>query len=489
MRLLLAFFLAAGPAAALDVPTGTVPKIDGKLGKEEWAGSVALKAGSGVLRLKIARGALCMALEMRAPYAGERLDLHVTDSKGRVYVRHSLHPACYLPGFPFMPIAPVLVYRGEFARRADARVATPRGCRVRARVHAKKNRWTIEAAISMDALELTAPGRHHFFVEVVDPFGPKEHVTFTPPAPAGKGPEAWPLFAAPGLKAAKLFKTPTEDEVRRTEARIFGDRVARMTRNEPKEAPLREALIGQKNNAAIKELVRILSTGTERDGQDLFGRVTLVHVLRRANRLDEAARVLDALVTEMDFVSGLPPVMVERFELLFALGRFGDAAEVGRALDLSTLVEMAEESGRAWQAELLIKAPNPAQLRITTSKGPVTVELFSQEGAAAFLLKAAKAGELDGVEFGEVTGGVSARAGFETKAKKPRAEIDPNRRHWRGSVGVAWSSGGPALYFTTKRTAWLDDKSPVVGRVVKGQDVVDQLESGDTIRNVEVGRR
>jgi len=327
-------------------------------------------------------------------------------------------------------------------------------------------------------------------VEAVDPFGGKERVTFTPPEPTGKGPEAWPLFAAPGLESAKLFETPTEDEVRTTEAHIFGDRVARMTQAEPKEGALREALDGKKNNAAIKELVRILTTGVQRDGQDLFGRATLVHILRRANRLDESARVLDALVTEMDFASELPPVLVERFELLFALGRFGDAAEVGRRLGLPALVQMAGESGRAWQAELLIKTPNPARLRITTSKGPVTIELFSQEGAAAFLLKAAKAGELDGVEFGEVTGGVLARARFETKAKKPQAEIDPKRHHWRGSVGVSWGSGGkPEFYFTMKRMTWLDAKSPVVGRVTAGQDVVDQLEHGDTIRNVEVGRR
>ena len=102
MRPLLALLLAAGPAAALDVPTGPMPKIDGILDKEEWAGALKLRAGSGVLRLKVAQGALCMALEMEAPYAGERLDLHVTDSKGRVYVRHSFHPACYLPRFPFM---------------------------------------------------------------------------------------------------------------------------------------------------------------------------------------------------------------------------------------------------------------------------------------------------------------------------------------------------------------------------------------------------
>ncbi|MCZ6785765.1 MAG: peptidylprolyl isomerase [Planctomycetota bacterium] len=487
---MLALLLASGPAAALDVPEGAMPKIDGNLAKEEWAGAVALKAGRGTLRLRVAQGALCLALEMEAPYAGERLDLHVTDSKGRVYVRHSLHPACYLPRFPFMPIAPVLVYRGEFARRAEARVATPHGCLARARIHTKEKRWTLEAAISMDALELTTPGHHHFLVEAVDPFGEKERLTFTTPDPTGKGPEAWPLFVAPGLESAKLFETPTEDEVRGTEARIFGDRVARMTQAEPKEGPVREAFDGQKNNAKIKELVRVLTTGVERDGQDLFGRVALAHVLRRANRLDESAQVLDALVTEMDFASGLKPVLVERFELLFALGRFDDAAQVGGRLGLPTLVRLAGESGRAWHAELLIKTPDPARLRIRTSKGSVTIELFSQEGAAAFLLKAAKAGELDGAEFGEVTGGVQARARFETSAKKPQAEIDPKRHHWRGSVGVSWGRGGkPELYFTTKRMPWLDAKSPVVGRVVTGQDVVDRLEHGDTIRNVEVGRR
>ena len=55
MRPLLALLLAAGPAAALDVPTGPMPKIDGILEKEEWAGALALRAGSGVLRLKVAQ--------------------------------------------------------------------------------------------------------------------------------------------------------------------------------------------------------------------------------------------------------------------------------------------------------------------------------------------------------------------------------------------------------------------------------------------------
>lgn len=49
-------------------------------------------------------------------------------------------------------------------------------------------------------------------------------------------------------------------------------------------------------------------------------------------------------------------------------------------------------------------------------------------------------------------------------------------------------SNGSQFFITHKETAWLDGKHSVFGRVVEGQDVVNKIAGGDTLKTVKILR-
>ena len=48
------------------------------------------------------------------------------------------------------------------------------------------------------------------------------------------------------------------------------------------------------------------------------------------------------------------------------------------------------------------------------------------------------------------------------------------------------NSGGSQFFITHVPTAWLDGKHAIFGEVTKGQDVVDAIEKGDKITDIEI---
>ena len=71
-----------------------------------------------------------------------------------------------------------------------------------------------------------------------------------------------------------------------------------------------------------------------------------------------------------------------------------------------------------------------------------------------------------------------------------RCEIN-QRRYERGAVGMALSgkdTGGAQWFVTHGPQPHLDGRYTIFGHVVRGQDVVDRMRRGDTIRKVTILR-
>ncbi len=418
MPILTAILLLATSAWAAEIPAGPLPKIDGEVGTEEWSKAEKSSVDGATLHLQTAPGALCIAVMVKGPHRGERLDLLTSDAAGKVFARHSFHPRSYWPEFPHVPLAPILVYRSSFKQGAQPLVDKPTSCRVR--THFGDDAWSIEIAISLETTGLNQPGDQRFHLELRDPFGPRR-LALTPIAGESK-PSAWRAFHAANTEAV-TFSTPVEDRFRAIEARIFDDRLQVLSRKTGGESLVRDALDGKKGNARIDALLTAIELAIKHDPGDLFARYFRAYLLRRSNRLEEAAAALDAITNELPAAADSPPVLAERLEVLFSLGLFSEAARTAKQLRLPprlrSLVEISESSARFWQRELALRAADKKRradrIVLKTTKGEITVELFEGE-SADFVRDAVEAKRLDSAVFEPVTGGVLANLRFDGDA-------------------------------------------------------------------------
>lgn len=135
---------------------------------------------------------------------------------------------------------------------------------------------------------------------------------------------------------------------------------------------------------------------------------------------------------------------------------------------------------------------------LETSSGTIVVDLFAKDAPKTVnnFVFLARDGFYDGTVFhrviadfmiqgGDPTG--SGRGGpgyrFEDETKN-----NPNK-HKVGSLSMANAgpnTNGSQFFITHVETGWLDGKHTVFGEVRSGQDVVNAVKQGDTLKSVKV---
>ncbi len=203
--------------------------------------------------------------------------------------------------------------------------------------------------------------------------------------------------------------------------------------------------------------------------------------------------------------------------LRYRFGDFGKAVELLDPIaarfpvgpELSAQLSFSRKYLELWSQELGLRkadeGKNLPQIRIVTTRGPVTLELFEDDAPNTVrnFIFLAKKGFYDGVAFHRVIPFFMAQGGdpFSVKEKGPRIgeggpgyaiKTEPSRRRpYRGVIAMA-SSGrdteGSQFFITTSTSANLDGDYSVFGRVTEGQDVVDKLLRDDGIVKIEIVR-
>lgn len=146
----------------------------------------------------------------------------------------------------------------------------------------------------------------------------------------------------------------------------------------------------------------------------------------------------------------------------------------------------------------LMTAQAEINVTIATSKGDISLKLFDKEApvTTANFINLAQRGYYNGLKFhrvipnfmiqgGDPTGTGSGGPGYNFED-----EFSDNLRH-EGPGVLSMANAGPRtngsqFFITHVATPWLDGKHTVFGRVTTGQNIVDAITQGDTIKSITV---
>jgi cyclophilin family peptidyl-prolyl cis-trans isomerase len=171
------------------------------------------------------------------------------------------------------------------------------------------------------------------------------------------------------------------------------------------------------------------------------------------------------------------------------------------AKEADSLTETAEiclqdldKAKELWAEEQAIRkreatADDLPRVKFETNKGTIVIELYENEAPQAVgnFVSLVDSKFYDGLTFHRVLPGFMAQGGCPdgTGGGGPGYEIrcecyqDNHRKHFRGSLSMAHAgrdTGGSQFFLTFKRTAHLDGRHTVFGRVIEGLDVLGQLQ-------------
>jgi peptidyl-prolyl cis-trans isomerase B (cyclophilin B) len=142
-------------------------------------------------------------------------------------------------------------------------------------------------------------------------------------------------------------------------------------------------------------------------------------------------------------------------------------------------------------AGTLASLPGMSTATMTTSEGPITIELFDEDApkTVANFKKLAGDGFYDGLIFHRVIrdfmiqGGCPQGTGTGGPGYTFKDEINQHKIV-RGALAMANAgpntNGSQFFLVTTGEAPWLDGKHTVFGQVTEGMDVVDKIEGKPT---------
>ncbi len=177
-------------------------------------------------------------------------------------------------------------------------------------------------------------------------------------------------------------------------------------------------------------------------------------------------------------------------------------AEAANALDdqASSYLGDLEQAAIAWDREQTLRKAEAAaddlpRVKLQTNKGDLVIELMENEApkAVANFVSLVDKGYYDGLTFHRVLPGFMAQAGCPngTGTGGPGYNIpcecqqENHRNHFRGTLSMAHAgrdTGGSQFFLTFRRTAHLDGRHTVFGRVIDGLDVLAKLQRRDPQR-------
>jgi peptidyl-prolyl cis-trans isomerase B (cyclophilin B) len=147
---------------------------------------------------------------------------------------------------------------------------------------------------------------------------------------------------------------------------------------------------------------------------------------------------------------------------------------------------------------MTIDAKKKYSATFDTSKGAIVVELFADRAPVTVnnFVFLAKDGFYDGLIFhrviqdfmiqgGDPQGKGTGGPGYKWNDEKAALGI----KHEVGSLSMANAgpnTNGSQFFITHIKTDWLDGKHAVFGKVSKGQDVVNAIAGGDTIKKLTI---
>jgi peptidyl-prolyl cis-trans isomerase B (cyclophilin B) len=136
-----------------------------------------------------------------------------------------------------------------------------------------------------------------------------------------------------------------------------------------------------------------------------------------------------------------------------------------------------------------------------TSRGNIVCDLFPKDAPNTVnnFVFLAREGFYNGTKFHRVIpdfmvqGGDPQGTGTGGPGYKFADELKNNpRRHQRGTLSMANAgpnTNGSQFFITHVKTDWLDGKHTVFGQVRSGQEVVDSVKQGDTLKSVTIEER
>jgi peptidyl-prolyl cis-trans isomerase B (cyclophilin B) len=133
-----------------------------------------------------------------------------------------------------------------------------------------------------------------------------------------------------------------------------------------------------------------------------------------------------------------------------------------------------------------------------TARGAIVCDLFAKDAPMTVnnFVFLAREGFYDGTKFHRVIADFMVQGGDPTgtgrggPGYKFADEVAGNpHKHQTGSLSMANAgpnTNGSQFFITHVATGWLDGKHTVFGQVTSGQEVVDAIEQGDTLRSVKI---